>query len=92
MKKISTAMNQDWDGRLLEDLLSHDPSLQEGMSVWKFLEHISSGRLLRITSVDTFSLTLDDVFQEMYHNILKKVMLVLPLQWIHSAKYEMATL
>ncbi|XP_023651303.2 differentially expressed in FDCP 6 homolog [Paramormyrops kingsleyae] len=72
MKKISTAMNQDWDGRLLEDLLSHDPSLQEGMSVWKFLEHISSGQLLRITSVDTFSLTLDDVFQEMYHNILKK--------------------
>ncbi|XP_048861946.1 differentially expressed in FDCP 6 isoform X2 [Brienomyrus brachyistius] len=72
IKKISTAMNQDWDGRLLEDLLSHDPSLQEGMSVWQFLEHIRSGRLLRITSVDTFSLTLDDVFQEMYHNVLKK--------------------
>ncbi|KAL4658413.1 differentially expressed in FDCP 6-like [Arapaima gigas] len=72
MKKISTAMNQEWDGKLLEDLLSQNPSYQQGLSVWLFLEFVNTGRLLHITSVDTFSLALDEVYQEMYHSVLKK--------------------
>ncbi|XP_046730259.1 differentially expressed in FDCP 6 homolog isoform X2 [Silurus meridionalis] len=72
LKKISTAMNQEWDGTALEDLLSKDPSLQDGLTVWMFLEHLSAGHLLRVDSKEAFSLALDDIFLEMYHNVLKK--------------------
>uniref|UniRef100_A0A3Q3J959 PH domain-containing protein n=1 Tax=Monopterus albus TaxID=43700 RepID=A0A3Q3J959_MONAL len=73
LKKISTAMSQEWDGKPLEDLLSQDATVQEeGISVWTFLEHIGAGRLLRVTSAEAFSLALDEVFLEMYHNVLKR--------------------
>ncbi|KAF5899746.1 differentially expressed in FDCP 6, partial [Clarias magur] len=72
LKKIFTGMNQEWDGKALEDLLSQDPSLQDGLSVWKFLEYMSAGHLMRVDSKETFSLALDDIFMEMYHNVLKK--------------------
>ncbi|KAJ8261819.1 hypothetical protein GJAV_G00158780 [Gymnothorax javanicus] len=72
LKKISTAMSRDWDPKLLEDLLSQDPTLHEGLSVWDLLEYMSTGRLLQITSIEAFSLALDEVYQEMYHNVLKK--------------------
>ncbi|KAI5617882.1 differentially expressed in FDCP 6-like isoform X1 [Silurus asotus] len=72
LKKISTAMNQEWDGTALEDLLAKDPSLQDGLTVWMFLEHLSAGHLLRVDSKEAFSLALDDIFLEMYHNVLKK--------------------
>ncbi|KAK3518125.1 hypothetical protein QTP70_033221 [Hemibagrus guttatus] len=72
LKKISTAMSQEWDGKRLEDLLSQDPSLQDGMSVWIFLEHLSAGNLMRVDCKEAFSLALDDIFMEMYHNVLKK--------------------
>ncbi|XP_047246084.1 differentially expressed in FDCP 6 homolog [Girardinichthys multiradiatus] len=73
LKKISTAMSQEWDGKPLEDLISQDPTVQEeGMSVWTFLEHMSTGQLLRAISAEAFSLALDEVFLEMYHNVLKR--------------------
>ncbi|XP_053506270.1 differentially expressed in FDCP 6 homolog isoform X2 [Ictalurus furcatus] len=72
LKKISTAMSQEWDGKALEYLLSQDPSLQDGLSVWMFLEHLSAGHLMRVDSKEAFSLALDDLFMEMYHNVLKK--------------------
>ncbi|KAF3705187.1 Differentially expressed in FDCP 6 -like protein [Channa argus] len=73
IKKISTAMSQEWDGRPLEDLISQTATvLDEGMSVWTFLEHMGAGRLLKATSAEAFSLALDEVFLEMYHNVLKR--------------------
>ncbi|KAJ8386685.1 hypothetical protein AAFF_G00168010 [Aldrovandia affinis] len=72
MKKISMAMSHEWDPKLLEDLLCHDPSLREGLSIWVLLEHMNNGTLLRVTNTEAFSLALDEVFQEMYHNVLKK--------------------
>ncbi|KAM9468369.1 uncharacterized protein def6c [Clarias gariepinus] len=72
LKKISTAMSQEWDGKALEDLLSQDPLLQDGLSVWMFLEHMSAGHLMRVDSTEAFSLALDDIFMEIYHNVLKK--------------------
>lgn len=73
LKKISTAMSQEWDGKPLEDLISQDATgREEGMSVWSFLEHMGAGRLLRVTSAEAFSLALDEVFLEMYHNVLKR--------------------
>lgn len=67
-------MNEEWDGKLLEDLISQDATFQEeGMSVWTFLEHMGAGQLLRVTSAEAFSLALDEVFLEMYHNVLKRV-------------------
>ncbi|KAL0962991.1 hypothetical protein UPYG_G00348090 [Umbra pygmaea] len=72
LKKITTVMNQEWDGKLLEDVLSQDASVQEkGMSVWVFLDLMGAGRLLRVSSEEAFSLALDQVFLEMYHNVLK---------------------
>ncbi|XP_071357973.1 differentially expressed in FDCP 6 homolog isoform X2 [Trachinotus anak] len=73
LKKISTAMSEEWDGKPLEDLISQNATLQEeGMSVWTFLEHMGAGYLLRVTSAEAFSLALDEVFLEMYHNVLKR--------------------
>ncbi|XP_043963691.1 differentially expressed in FDCP 6 homolog isoform X2 [Gambusia affinis] len=73
LKKICTAMSQEWDGKPLEDLISRDPTVQEeGMSVWTFLEQMSTGQLLRVTSAEAFSLALHEVFLEMYHNVLKR--------------------
>lgn len=66
-------MSQEWDGKALEDLLSQDPLLQDGLSVWMFLEHMSAGHLMRVDSTEAFSLALDDIFMEIYHNVLKKV-------------------
>lgn len=51
---------------------------EEGMSVWSFLEHVGAGRLLRVTSAEAFSLALDEVFLEMYHNVLKRVSSTFP--------------
>ncbi|XP_019738647.1 differentially expressed in FDCP 6 homolog [Hippocampus comes] len=73
LKKICSAMSQEWDGKPLEDLLSRSPALHEdGLSVWSFLEHMDAGRLLRVTSAEAFSLALHEVFLEMYHNVLKR--------------------
>ncbi|XP_016399931.1 differentially expressed in FDCP 6-like isoform X2 [Sinocyclocheilus rhinocerous] len=72
LKKISSAMSLEWDGTLLEELLSQNAALQDGMSVWEFLEHLSAGQLLHVESKEAFSLAVDDVFMEMYHNIIKK--------------------
>ncbi|XP_026219526.1 differentially expressed in FDCP 6 homolog isoform X2 [Anabas testudineus] len=73
LKKISTAMSQEWDGKPLEDLISQDATVQEeGMSVWTFLGHMDAGRLLKVSSAEAFSLALDDVFLEMYYNVLKR--------------------
>ncbi|XP_068442457.1 differentially expressed in FDCP 6 homolog [Clinocottus analis] len=73
LKKISTAMGQEWVGKPLEDFISQDAAVWEGdMSVWTFLEHMAAGRLLRVTSAEAFSLALDEVFLEMYHNVLKR--------------------
>ncbi|XP_055046645.2 differentially expressed in FDCP 6 homolog isoform X1 [Misgurnus anguillicaudatus] len=72
LKKILCAMNQEWDGTLLDDLLSQNAALQDGMSIWEFLEHLSAGRLLHVENKEAFSLAVDDVFMEMYHNIIKK--------------------
>ncbi|XP_029350839.1 differentially expressed in FDCP 6 homolog [Echeneis naucrates] len=73
LKKISSGMNEEWDRKPLEDLISQDATLlEEGMSVWTFLEHMSAGQLLKVTSAEAFSLALDEVFLEMYHNVLKR--------------------
>lgn len=81
LKKISSAMSQEWDGKPLEDLMLQDAEervREEGMSVWSFLEHVGAGRLLRVTSAEAFSLALDEVFLEMYHNVLKRVSSTFP--------------
>ncbi|XP_016311063.1 differentially expressed in FDCP 6-like isoform X2 [Sinocyclocheilus anshuiensis] len=72
LKKVSSAMSLEWDGTLLDELLSQNAALQDGMSVWEFLEHLSAGQLLHVESKEAFSLAVDDVFMEMYHNIIKK--------------------
>lgn len=64
-------MSLEWDGKPLEDLISQEQ--EDGMSVWSFLEHVGTGRLLRVTSPEAFSLALNEVFLEMYHNVLKRV-------------------
>lgn len=75
-------MNQEWDGKPLEDLLSQDAAVQEeGTSVWTFLDYIGAGLLLRVTSPEAFSLALNEVFLEMYHNVLKRVRSPLLFLW-----------
>ncbi|KAK7149587.1 hypothetical protein R3I94_009036 [Phoxinus phoxinus] len=72
LKKISSTMSLEWDGTLLEELLSQNVDLQDGMSVWEFLEHLSAGQLLHVECKEAFSLAVDEVFMEMYHNTIKK--------------------
>lgn len=81
LKKISTAMSEEWDGKPMEDLLSQDATVwEEGMSVWTFLEDMSAGRLLSVTSAEAFSLALDEVFLEIYHSVLKRVSYAVSLE------------
>lgn len=68
-------MSQEWDGSLLDELLSQNAALQDEMSVWELMEHLSAGRILHVESKEAFALALDEVFMEMYHNIVKKVIL-----------------
>nr|XP_046235117.1 differentially expressed in FDCP 6 [Scatophagus argus]XP_046235118.1 differentially expressed in FDCP 6 [Scatophagus argus] len=73
LKKISTVMSQEWDGKLLDNLISQDATVREvGISVWNFLNHMDAGQLLRVHSAEAFSLALDEVFLEMYHNVIKR--------------------
>lgn len=74
-------MSLEWDGTLLEELLSQNDDLQDGVSVWEFLEHLSAGQLLHVESKEAFSLAVDEVFMEMYHSIIKKV------TGLHTAHY-----
>lgn len=81
LKKISTAMSEEWDGKPMEDLLSQDATVwEEGISVWTFLEDMSAGRLLSVTSAEAFSLALDEVFLEIYHSVLKRVSCAVSLE------------
>lgn len=74
-------MSQEWDEKPMEDLLSQDATVwEEGMSVWTFLEDMGTGRLLRVTSAEAFSLALNEVFLEMYHSVLKRVSYAASLQ------------
>ncbi|TRY93136.1 hypothetical protein DNTS_016479 [Danionella cerebrum] len=72
LKKICSAMALEWDGTLVEELVSQNAGFQDGLSVWEFLEHLSAGQLLHVESKESFSLAVEEVFLEMYHNILKK--------------------
>lgn len=74
-------MSEEWDGKPMEDLLSQDATVwEEGMSVWTFLEDMSAGRLLSVTSAEAFSLALDEVFLEIYHSVLKRVSCAVSLE------------
>ncbi|XP_063073942.1 differentially expressed in FDCP 6 homolog [Engraulis encrasicolus] len=72
LKKISAAMSTEWDSGRLEELLEAEPSLQEGVTVWDFLEHLDQGHLMAVDNMEAFGHGLHDVFLEMYHNVLKK--------------------
>ncbi|MBN3321980.1 DEFI6 protein, partial [Atractosteus spatula] len=72
LKKIAGAMSLEWNRQELDAFYSLKPELLEGMSVWTFLEQVNSGKLLHVESIESFSLALDEIFQEMYHNVLKK--------------------
>ncbi|KAG7495690.1 hypothetical protein JOB18_003793 [Solea senegalensis] len=72
LKKISTAMNVEWDGKLLDDVMSQCATVEDGMSLWTFLEHVNARRLLKVPSAEAFTLALNDVFLEMYHGVLKR--------------------
>ncbi|XP_069048957.1 differentially expressed in FDCP 6-like isoform X2 [Lepisosteus oculatus] len=72
LKKIAGAMSLEWNRQELDAFYSLKAEFLEGMSVWTFLEQVNSGKLLHVESIESFSLALDEVFQEMYHNVLKK--------------------
>ncbi|XP_041113210.1 differentially expressed in FDCP 6 homolog isoform X3 [Polyodon spathula] len=72
LKKIASAMSLEWERNGLDDSYCQDPTLLDGMTVWKFLELMGSGRLIRSEGTEAVSLAVDEVFQEMYHDVLKK--------------------
>ncbi|XP_033888333.3 differentially expressed in FDCP 6 homolog isoform X2 [Acipenser ruthenus] len=72
LKKIASAMSLEWEQNGLDDCYCQDPTLLDGMTVWTFLELMGSGRLLKSESTGAVSLAVDEVFQEMYHDVLKK--------------------
>ncbi|KAK6487928.1 differentially expressed in FDCP 6-like protein isoform X1 [Huso huso] len=72
LKKIASAMSLEWERNGLDDCYCQDPTLLDGMTVWTFLELMGSGRLLKSEGTGAVSLAVDEVFQEMYHDVLKK--------------------
>ncbi|XP_043944398.1 differentially expressed in FDCP 6 homolog [Protopterus annectens] len=72
LKKFTTAMGLEWQQEILDEMYSQNSSYTSGISVWNLLEIIESGRFSAVTTKESFNLAIVDVFQEMYHDVLKK--------------------
>ncbi|XP_028672839.1 differentially expressed in FDCP 6 homolog [Erpetoichthys calabaricus] len=72
IKKMFSALSLEWDRKDLDDFYAENPELMNGISVWKFLELMESRRLFKSVTSESVSLAVDEVFQEIYHDILKK--------------------
>ncbi|KAM9320209.1 differentially expressed in FDCP 6 homolog [Gastrophryne carolinensis] len=53
----------------LSEMLS---SLGQGLSVWQFLEFITSPKILRGISIETLSMAIQDVYEEIIQDVLKQ--------------------
>uniref|UniRef100_H2ZYP5 PH domain-containing protein n=1 Tax=Latimeria chalumnae TaxID=7897 RepID=H2ZYP5_LATCH len=72
LKKFTSAMGLEWHQGELEDFYFQDPSLANGMQVWSLLDLIDSGIFSNFASKEVLSLAINDVFLEIYHDVLKK--------------------
>ncbi|XP_061076480.1 differentially expressed in FDCP 6 homolog isoform X1 [Conger conger] len=72
LKKICTAMSTELNCVELEDCISQDAVQQSGLTVWVFLEMMSSGKLTRGTDRESLSMAIEKVYREIVGEVLKE--------------------
>ncbi|XP_069489572.1 differentially expressed in FDCP 6 homolog [Ambystoma mexicanum] len=72
MKKVYLAMNMELNCVVLEECLSQEPLQQTGLTVWKFLELVNSGGILKGIEQDIISMAIEEVYEEVIQDVLKQ--------------------
>lgn len=73
LKKICMAMSMELNCVELEDFLSQESVVQNGFTVWAFLEMMNSGKLTRGTVKETVTMAIEEVYREIVGDVLKEV-------------------
>ncbi|XP_073522526.1 differentially expressed in FDCP 6 homolog isoform X2 [Phyllobates terribilis] len=69
LQKLLTTTRSEIGEMELGEMLS---SLDQGVSVWQFLDLVSSPKILRSISMETLSMAIQDVYEEIIQNVLKQ--------------------
>ncbi|XP_073431721.1 differentially expressed in FDCP 6 homolog [Dendrobates tinctorius] len=69
LQKLLTTTRSEMGEMELGEMLS---SLDQGVSVWQFLDLVSSPKILRSISMETLSMAIQDVYEEIIQNVLKQ--------------------
>ncbi|XP_063064430.1 differentially expressed in FDCP 6 homolog [Engraulis encrasicolus] len=72
LKKICMAMSMELNCVELEDYLSQESVLQNGFTVWAFLNMMNSGKLTRGISKETITMGVEEVYREIVGDVLKE--------------------
>ncbi|XP_048858998.1 differentially expressed in FDCP 6 homolog isoform X2 [Brienomyrus brachyistius] len=72
LKKICMAMSVELNCVELEDFLSQDFVLQNGFTVWVFLDMMNSGKLTKGITKDSVSMAVEEVYREIVDDVLKE--------------------
>uniref|UniRef100_A0A3B3T890 DEF6 guanine nucleotide exchange factor a n=1 Tax=Paramormyrops kingsleyae TaxID=1676925 RepID=A0A3B3T890_9TELE len=72
LKKICMAMSVELNCVELEDFLSQDSVLQNGFTVWAFLDMMNSGKLTKGITKDSVSMAIEEVYREIVDDVLKE--------------------
>ncbi|XP_063810979.1 differentially expressed in FDCP 6 homolog isoform X1 [Pseudophryne corroboree] len=69
LQKLLTTARSEVGEMELGDMMS---SLTQGLSVWQFLELVASPKILRGISMETLSMAIQDLYEEMIQDVLKQ--------------------
>ncbi|KAM3934834.1 differentially expressed in FDCP 6 homolog [Leptodactylus fuscus] len=69
LQKLHMTARSEMGEMELREMLS---PLAQGVSVWQFLDLVTSPKILRSISMETLSIAIQDVYEEIIHNVLKQ--------------------
>ncbi|XP_062396416.1 differentially expressed in FDCP 6 homolog [Sardina pilchardus] len=72
LKKVFMAMSMELNCVELEDFLSQESVVQNGFTVWAFLEMMNSGKLTRGITKETVTMAVEEVYREIVGDVLKE--------------------
>ncbi|KAL2104067.1 hypothetical protein ACEWY4_000935 [Coilia grayii] len=72
LKKICMAMSMELNCVELEDCLSQETVVQNGFTVWAFLDMMNSGKLTRGITKETITMAVEEVYREIVGDVLKE--------------------
>ncbi|KAM4045605.1 differentially expressed in FDCP 6 homolog isoform 2-T2 [Anomaloglossus baeobatrachus] len=69
LQKLLTTTRSEMEELEIREMLS---SLDQGVSVWQFLDLVGSPKILRSISMETLRMAIQDVYEEIIQNVLKQ--------------------